>query len=396
MAKTVLIAAGGTGGHVFPGLATAAALRRVHPDLAVEFVGTAERLEATLVPKVGFTLHTVPAIQLARGFSPSTLKLPFVLASAVRRVVALIREREVVAAVGFGGYTSVPLALAARLTRTPLVVHEQNAIAGLANRLAARAATAVAVSYEEAMGSFGGTPTVLTGNPVRPDLLPEPARADDLSGAQIREVLRPQGLDTFGLDRDRRTLLVFGGSQGAQRINEATAASATLWADPGGIQILHATGARSHDESRIAWLGQGIDPDGRAQSEGLKVVCTEFIDRMDLAYAAADVVVCRAGASSIAELTALAVPSILVPYPHATADHQTANAMALQRVGGAVVIADENLDAGTLVGAAQPLLRDRMAYAAMQTRAAEFGRPEAAVDLASLITSVFAGQGRPT
>jgi UDP-N-acetylglucosamine--N-acetylmuramyl-(pentapeptide) pyrophosphoryl-undecaprenol N-acetylglucosamine transferase len=384
-AATVLIAAGGTGGHVFPGLATAAALREAWPAATVEFVGTADRLEARLVPEAGWALHTVPAMALARRASPAALKLPFVLAGAVRRVARLIRERDVAVAVGFGGYTSVPLALAARLTRTPLVVHEQNAVPGVANRLAARAAAVVAVSFEQARAGFGATRTVLTGNPIRPDLLPAPAGADGPTLRAARDGLRGTARTTFGLDPDRRTLLVFGGSQGALRINAALTGSAARWGDPGGLQVLHAAGRRTAEATRQGWLDAGVDPDGHAEPGRLKVVCVEFIQRMDLAYAAADVVVCRAGASSIAELTALAIPAVLVPYPHATADHQTANARAVEAAGGAVVVADADLDAAALVAAAEPILTDAARHAELVGGSASFGRPHAAADLAALV-----------
>lgn len=388
-ADTVLVAAGGTGGHVFPGLATAAALRRAHPDLAVEFVGTAERLEATLVPAAGYTLHTVPAMAWSRTLSPLTLKLPWVLGRAVGQVRRLIATRRVIAAVGFGGYTSVPLAVAARLTGIPLVVHEQNAVVGLANRLAGRIAAAVAVSFPQTAGDFPGIRTVVTGNPVRPDLLvADTAGEADLQAA--RRALRPEGLAAFGLDPARQTLLVFGGSQGARRINQAVTGSAGLWTAPGDLQILHATGRRTHTTTVAAWAAAGIDPDGDAGPDELKVVCRAFIDRMDLAYAAADVVVCRAGASSVAELTALALPAVLVPYPHATADHQTANARALGQAGGAIVVDDAATDATSLTAAAEPLLTDPARHAAMQAAAAAFGRPDAAVELASLVIDVSA------
>lgn len=375
MGEVVLLAAGGTGGHVFPGLATAAALRELRPGVEPVFVGTADRLEATLVPDAGWQLHTVPAMALRKD--ASLLKLPLVLARAVGSVRRLIGERDVIAAVCFGGYTSVPLALAARTTRTPLVVHEQNAVPGRANRLAARGAAAVGITFEEAADGFGGARTVLTGNPVRPGLLPG-ADASDLRAARL--ALREEALEAFGLDPDRRTLLVFGGSQGAQRINQALTGSAGRWADPSSLQVLHAAGARTHDETKAAWAAADVG--------ALKVVVREFIDRMELAYAAADLVVCRAGASSIAELTALGLPAILVPYPYATDDHQTANGMALARAGGAVVIADGDLDADALVAAVEPALADGGAAGTMAAAAADFGRPAAATDLARLVLEV--------
>ena len=375
MPDTVLLAAGGTGGHVFPGLATAAALQAAEPGLDVVFVGTADRLEARLVPEAGHELHTVPAMAFRKDLS--LLRLPLVLGRAVASVGRLIADRRVVAAVGFGGYTSVPLALAARRHRVPLVVHEQNAVAGRANRLAARGAAAVGVTFAEAASAFGSRRTVVTGNPVRPGLLPG-ADATDLPAA--RRALREEAMAAFGLDPDRRTVLVFGGSQGALRINRAVVDSIGRWADPGSMQVLHAAGTRTHAEVEAALADTDAAP--------LRLELRAFIDRMDLAYAAADLVVCRAGASSIAELTALGLPSVLVPYPHATDDHQTANARALAAAGGAVVIADHDLDAEALVAAAEPLLAADGPGRGMAAAATDFGRPRAAHDLAALVLEV--------
>ncbi len=369
---TVLLAAGGTGGHVFPGLATAAALTGADADLDVVFVGTADRLEARLVPEAGFDLHTVPAMAFRKD--ASLLKLPLVMARALRSVGRLVRERRVVAAVCFGGYTSVPLALAARRHGIPLVVHEQNAIAGRANRLAARGAAAVAITFEEAAGQFRGR-TVLTGNPVRPGLLP------DGDPREVRAELREEAVAAFGLDPDRRTLLVFGGSQGARRINQAVVHGLGRWRHPSQVQLLVATGSRTHAEFSEE-VAARLDEVGAAAPH---LVVREFIDRMDLAYAAADLVVCRAGASSIAELTALGLPSVLVPYPYATDDHQAANARALEAAGGAVVVPDDTMDADRLVAVAEPLLAPDGPGQAMADAAAAFGRPDAADALAALV-----------
>jgi UDP-N-acetylglucosamine--N-acetylmuramyl-(pentapeptide) pyrophosphoryl-undecaprenol N-acetylglucosamine transferase len=211
---TVLIAGGGTGGHVFPSLAVAEALRSAAPDLRVEFLGTTKGLESTLVPAAGWHLHTVDTLPLARKVSLSTLRVPLVVVRAARQARSLIEERSAVAALVFGGYVSVPLALAARWARIPLVVHEQNAIPGVANRLAARWASAVALTHDGP--GFGGGRVAVTGNPVRPGLDPEAVTAR-----------RAEALQHFDLEPERRTLLVFGGSQGARRINTAAVESAT-------------------------------------------------------------------------------------------------------------------------------------------------------------------------
>jgi len=380
----VLVAGGGTGGHVFPALATAAALRAARPGLEVEFVGTRRGLESHLVPAAGWSLHLVAAAPLSRRPSPALLRLPVVLVRSARDVAALIRDRGVGAALCFGGYTAVPLALAARRTGIPLIVHEQNAVPGIANRLAARWAHTVAVSVPQArerLGGRGGRRRVVdTGNPVRADL----AGID-------RAARRFEATAAFGLDPARRTLLVFGGSQGARRINDAAVGSAGRWTDPGGLQILHAAGRPTGERTARAW------EEALAAAPGPLVRCVEFLDRMDLAYAAADVVLCRAGASTIAELTALGLPSVLVPFPHATADHQTGNAHAMASAAAAVVVADADLDAATLVAACEPLLRDPGRRRTMAAAAAALGRPDAAEAVARLVLQALDGAaGRAT
>jgi UDP-N-acetylglucosamine--N-acetylmuramyl-(pentapeptide) pyrophosphoryl-undecaprenol N-acetylglucosamine transferase len=370
----VLIAGGGTGGHVFPSLATAAAVRAVRADLQVEFVGTARGLEARLVPEHGWPLHIIEALPLARGLSSQTLRIPLMLARASGAITRLIRDRGVVAALCFGGYVAAPLVLAARRTRVPLVIHEQNAVPGLANRLASRWAAAVALSMDTPQARAGlavtGGRLVVTGNPVRPGL-----------GGLDRGRLREEALLAFDLDPGRRTLLVFGGSQGAQRINQAVVASAGLWAAPERLQILHATGQSAHDAVAREWE-TALERDGR-----LRVRYVGFIDRMDLAYAAADLVLCRAGASSIAELTVMGLPSVLVPYPYAAADHQTANACVLQDAGAAVVIPDGQLNADELVRTVDGLLADPGTLVRMAAAARGAGRPNAADALARVLLS---------
>ena len=375
--STVLLAGGGTGGHVFPSLAVAEALRAAAPDLAVEFVGSARGLESTLVPAAGWQLHTIEAAPLARKVSLATLRLPLILARAVRQTRAVLAARHAVGAVVFGGYVSVPLALAARSARIPLVVHEQNAVPGVANRLAGRWAAAVALTHRGS--GFGRVTPVVTGNPVRPGL-----DADTIAGAKA------EALATFGLEPNRTTLLVFGGSQGARRINTATVDSARRWHEPQRLQILHAAGRRDFAEIDAAWTAAR---EGASEHDIPLVRCVDFIERMDLAYAAADAVVCRAGASTLAELTVLGLPSVLVPYPHATADHQTANARSVAEAGGARVVADEQFDAERLVAEAEPLLLDDATRGAMSAAARAFGRPDAAERVAALLLEAI-GRGQ--
>jgi UDP-N-acetylglucosamine--N-acetylmuramyl-(pentapeptide) pyrophosphoryl-undecaprenol N-acetylglucosamine transferase len=374
----VLLAGGGTGGHVYPSLAVAEALRDAAPEIDIEFIGTERGLEARAVPEAGWPLTVVEARPLARKASLATLQLPLVLARATGQVTRRIRDGQVRAALVFGGYTSVPLALAALRTRIPLIVHEQNSVPGLANRLAARWARSVAVTFPASVDRFPRPDrVVVTGNPVRPGF-----------SADAGERGREEGLAAFGLERGRRTLLAFGGSQGARRINQALVDAVGRWGAPERLQILHVTGRGGAEAARAAWDAVEHGP--------LVVRCVDFVDRMELAYAAADVVLCRSGASTLAELTVCGLPSVLVPYPHATDDHQTVNARDLAAAGGAVVVADGDLDGGTLVTACEPLLLDDDRRMAAAEAARRFARPDAAAAVAALVLEAAGQTGKGT
>lgn len=371
MNQAVLLAGGGTGGHVFPSLAVAAALRDARPDLDIGFVGTARGLESRLVPEAGWPLFEVGVLPLNRRPSLAALRVPGALLRASSAVAGVLRGRGAVAAAVFGGYVSLPLALAAWRTGTPYVVHEQNAVPGLANRIAARRAAAVAVTFPSSVTRVTRrVPVQVTGNPVRPGL------------ADTGPKGRAAAAALFGLDPQRRTLLVFGGSQGAQRINAAVAGSLGRWRAPEELQILHATG-RGRGGEAASDLATAAGAAGGGGTPLMRAV--EFIDRMDLAYAAADVVVARSGASTIAELTVLGLPSVLVPYPHATADHQMVNARDLAATGAATVVSDADLDGASLVAAAEPLLYDDAVRVEMGAAARRFGRPDAAARVAAMI-----------
>jgi UDP-N-acetylglucosamine--N-acetylmuramyl-(pentapeptide) pyrophosphoryl-undecaprenol N-acetylglucosamine transferase len=375
--RTVLVAGGGTAGHVFPAIAVAHELRALDPDVEPVFVGVPDRLEADLVPAAGFRLHHIDAVSIPRRPSPALLKVPGALRAGVRRCMDLIEQEQAVAAVTFGGYVSFPLDRAASRTNLPLVIHEQNSIPGLTNRIAARWADRVAVSFPGSAQRFRRPERcVVTGNPVRTDVL-----------ALERDARQADARARFGLDPDLPTLLVFGGSQGARRLNEAVVEAYGGWGDT-RLQILHAAGRGGHAEAAAGW------EQARAAGSGPPVQLVDFIDDMAEAYAASDVVVCRAGATSIAELTVLGLPSVLVPYPHATADHQTENGRALERTGGAVVIEDEQLDAARLVAAVRPLLDDEARYEDMARAARAFGRRDAATNVARLVLGLLDPEAR--
>jgi UDP-N-acetylglucosamine--N-acetylmuramyl-(pentapeptide) pyrophosphoryl-undecaprenol N-acetylglucosamine transferase len=373
--RTVLFAGGGTAGHVFPAVAVARELTRIAPGLEPVFVGTEHRLEGRLVPEAGFRLHHIDVLPLPRRLSLGLLKVPGALLGAVRRSDAIIREESPVAAIVFGGYVSFPLARAAARAGLPLVVHEQNSVPGLANRLAGRWAERVAVTFPGSADRFAHPERVaVTGNPVREEML-------ELDQEAVRDEARRH----FRLKPEVPTVLVFGGSQGARTINQAAVASYGRWSSPGRVQILHAAGQSLHREAAAGW------EQARAGGPGPTVRCVDFIDDMALAYAAADAVVCRAGATSIAELTALGKPALLVPYPHSTGDHQLHNGLALEQAGGAVVVEDGDLTAQRLVEVVEPWLVDAGARGAVAASSRAFGRRDAAANVARLLLDLVPG-----
>jgi len=377
MRQVVAFAGGGTAGHVFPAIATAHALQRIAPEIEPVFLGVADRLEGRLVPAEGFRFLPIETPSVPRRPSPALVTLPAKVRRSVAQVAGLLDAGSVVAALTFGGYVSFPVARAAARSELPLVIHEQNAVPGLANRLAARWADRIAVSVPSSVVRFRRSERcVVTGNPVRREI----AELD-------RTARRAQACERFGLRPDRPTLLVFGGSQGARSINRAIVDAHQHWDDV-DLQILHATGQATHESTATAWAK------AREAGRGPRVKVVDFIDSMADAYAAADVVVCRAGATSLAELTALGIPAILVPYPHATADHQTENAQALARAGGATVIRDSDLDARRLVDACRPLFTDPAELARMASSSRAFGRPDAADNLARVVVGLLAGGAR--
>jgi len=335
-------------------------------------MGTEGGLEAKLVPAAGFDFHPVSARPLVRSLSLAALRQPFAQLSAVREAGILVQGTDIV--VGVGGYASVPAVLAARRHHVPIVLHEQNAVPGLANRLLSRISDAVALSFPDARRSMPRrVRTAVTGNPVREEILRVPVERDRLA---------TEGREEFGLIEGRRTVVVFGGSQGAVHVDRAATGASRQLADRDDLQVLLITGPAHLDDVRRALP--------REHEGGLLIRVAGYVDRMDLAYACADLVVSRAGATTIAELTVCGLPSLLIPYPYATNGHQEANARALQRVGGAGVLLDDQLSAIVLAERIEGLLDHGEQLGAMAERSRSFGRPDAAGRLADLTESVQA------
>jgi UDP-N-acetylglucosamine--N-acetylmuramyl-(pentapeptide) pyrophosphoryl-undecaprenol N-acetylglucosamine transferase len=374
MTMRVAIAGGGTAGHVFPGLALGRTLRDRGHD--VFFLGTETGLEATLVPASGFSFHVIRARPFVRRPSLASLKAPLVALGAVRECRRLVRDADVV--VGMGGYVSVPGALASRREKRPLVLHEQNAIPGLANRALSRMARTVALTFADAGRFFPLKARLeLTGNPVRDEVLRVPME---------RETLAKEGRAEFDLDEARRTVLIFGGSLGALHLDRAAVGACRILRDRSDLQILLITGPAHFGSVERALAPSTVaGKRTRTRVSGIAIRPVAFVDRMDLAYACADLVVSRSGATTIAELTVCGLPCLLVPYPYATRGHQEANARALQRAGGATVLLDDQLSAESLAERIGSLIDHQERLAAMADGSKAFGRADAADRLADAV-----------
>jgi UDP-N-acetylglucosamine--N-acetylmuramyl-(pentapeptide) pyrophosphoryl-undecaprenol N-acetylglucosamine transferase len=346
-----VIAAGGTGGHIFPGIALAREIRARRPEAAVLFVGTGRGLEAKLVPESGFPLELVSAAGFAGKRPIARLRALTQLPAGFFQARRLLARHRARAVAGVGGYVTVPVLAAARSLGIPTLIHESNAFPGIANRLLNRFATRTAVGLEEANRRLV-RPGVVTGTPARPEFFAVPP-----------------------LDRGATTrrLLVFGGSQGARVLNRAMAEAATLLAAD-SIEVIHQTGEKDLDETLRRY---GAVP------AGWKV--TPFLPRIHEELAWADLVVSRAGSQTLAELAAAGRPAILVPFGAATHGHQTGNADVFARAGAAVAIGETGVSAKALARAIHDLFQKREVLVAMGERARTFARPDAARLLADLL-----------
>jgi len=351
----VMIAGGGTGGHVFPALAVAAELRRRRPQNEILFVGTEQGIEAKVVPAAGLPLRTLPGAGFKGVSAAGKLRSLSLLPRSFWGSVRLLREFRPDVVFGVGGYASGPATLAAALGGWPTVLFEPNAAPGLTNRLLAPLVTRAAVTYEETAYRFGAK-AVRTGSPVREEFLRVPAK---------------KHAPPF-------TLLIFGGSRGALAINRAVVdALDPLLAARTPLRFVHQTGERDFDAVRTAYARREIRAD-----------VLPFITDMAARFAAADLVICRAGASTVAELAAAGRAAILVPFPHATDQHQLRNAEAMERAGAARLLEQDLLTGERLAGEVAGLLNRPERLAEMEAAAKRLAVPDAAARIADLIESV--------
>jgi UDP-N-acetylglucosamine--N-acetylmuramyl-(pentapeptide) pyrophosphoryl-undecaprenol N-acetylglucosamine transferase len=362
VAETYLIAGGGTGGHLYPGIAIADEIRRRKPEAKVIFAGRGLPLERAIVERHGYGLV---AVKSGGVVGRSIGKRIAGLTMAVRgffeagRLLDVLKPRVVV---GVGGYASFPMVLAAQSRGIPTVIQDQNAVPGLSNRLLGRRARAIALTYDETRKHFGGR-GVVTGNPVR---------AEFVSADRDLARRRRQGGEA------RRHLLIFGGSQGARALNDAViAALPRLEARCSRLRVVHGTGPSDHDRVALAYARHGLDADVRP-----------YLTDIRAAYEDADLVVARSGASTMSELAACGKPAILVPLPNAAHDHQRRNADAAMAAGAAVVLEEKDLGGPSLAAAVETLLDDPAQLDAMERAASGLARPDAASRIVDLVESV--------
>ena len=353
----VLIAGGGTGGHVYPGLAIAEEWARRHPETEVVFIGTERGVEAKAVPSAGYRLRTIAARGFPRRPGFAQIQAVGALFTSLLQTWRILGEEAPRVAVVTGGYVSGPVGLLAKLRGIPVVVQEQNSVPGATNRWLSLIAQEVHISFLESRRYFRRRDRLkVTGNPIRRSLL----RQD-----------RATAYEALRLDASRRTLLVFGGSRGAASLNKAIGAALPRLQRVGRLQVLWQTG-----KDDAEWAAQ------EATKVQVPVRVMPYVERMELAYAVADLAVCRAGAMTIAELTACGIPSILVPYPHATHDHQTENAKGLVDRGAAEMVVDAELQGEDMARRIEALLRDEARLRRMGRNARAFSRTSAAERIA--------------
>jgi UDP-N-acetylglucosamine--N-acetylmuramyl-(pentapeptide) pyrophosphoryl-undecaprenol N-acetylglucosamine transferase len=363
---TVVLAGGGTAGHIEPALAVADALRRADPRIPIICLGTQRGLETRLVPMRGYELALIPPVPLPRSLTPELLSVPGRLAGAVSATAEVLNRVRARVLVGFGGYVATPAYLAARRRHVPIVVHEANVRAGLANKIGARFTRYVYTAQPRTRLPHGTS----IGMPLR-------AEISHLDRLAVADKARAH----FGLRPDLPVLLVTGGSQGARSLNLAVL-DAAGWIRSAGIQVLHILGPRS-----------GLDV--RLPDSGPPYVTLPYLDRMDLAYAAADFALCRSGAMTCAELTTVGLPAAYVPLPHGNGE-QRLNALPIEQAGGGLIVNDADLSPRWIAEVLIPILLDPQLVASMSAAAADMGSADTAEWLAAGIMDIaYPAPARP-
>lgn len=367
----IIVSGGGTGGHIYPALTIVRAIQKKISDAEFLYVGTKDGLEADIVPKEGLAFETVNIQGFKRSLTPENLVRGAQAFGGVVKAMSIVRRFKPDVAVGTGGYVCGPILLASSLLGIPTLIQEQNVMPGVTNRLLARFVSCIAMGTKEAAEHFPKGKRVFTGNPIREEVMK--ARSED-------------GKKMFGLDPKAKTVLVSGGSRGARSINRAMVGVLAHYAGRSGVQILHVTGKVGYDETLENLREAGVD-----LSAAGNLFIEPYLYNMPQALACADVAVFRAGAIGIAELTARGVPSVLVPYPFAAANHQEMNARAIASAGAARMILDRELTAERLLSVLAELLSEDAKLKRMAKAAKKLGRPKAADEIASRVIRLAKG-----
>lgn len=370
-----IISGGGTGGHIFPALSIADKLKELNPETEILFVGAEGRMEMEKVPAAGYKIIGLPVEGLKRKFTLGNLALPFKVMKSICMAKRILKEFKPDIAIGVGGYASAPLLWAANRLGIPTLIQEQNGFAGLTNKILGKKARRICVAYEGMERFFPADRIVLTGNPIRKGIVP------------TTDEMKKEGIDYYGLDPTRKHLLVVGGSLGSGTLNNAMKTWITKGCPGGGnMDVIWQCGRfykdtidvfmKEAEANRIGGLTMG------------HIHHTDFIGRMDLAYAAADIVISRSGASSISELCAAHKACILVPSPNVTEDHQTHNAMALVRKDAGIIVKDAEAE-DKLLPTACSLIKDKEKIEAMERNIAALAKTDAAMTIAENVYAII-------
>ena len=356
-APHIIISGGGTGGHVFPAIAIAHALKNINPDTQILFVGARGRMEMQKVPDAGYRIIGLPVAGIQRRLTWKNLMVPFKLIRSLSMSARIIRDFKPDVVVGVGGYASGPVLRVAGRKGIPMLIQEQNSYAGVTNRLLAAKASKICVAYEGMEQYFPGEKIELTGNPVREELIPDSDK-------------KQQALHHFGLSDGMKTILVIGGSLGARSINLSIIEHLQEF-EQNRVQLIWQCGKHYHQQAMEAMSPYSLP----------HVRLMDFIDRMDLAYAAADLIISRAGAGTISELALVKKPVILVPSPNVAEDHQTRNARSLSDRNAAILVRDEDARY-ELINKALGVLENEEQSRALSDHIAQIAKPDSAQKIA--------------
>ncbi len=361
--ERAIISGGGTGGHIFPAIAIADEIRKRNPEAEILFVGAVGKMEMEKVPAAGYKIIGLEIVGLKRELALSNFALPFKIVKSILKARKIIKDFNPQVAVGVGGYASGPTLKAATMLNIPSIVQEQNSFPGKTNKLLAKKVQRICVAYDGLDRFFPADKIILTGNPTRSDMV-------DITGK------KEDALRYYGLSSDKQTMLIIGGSLGARTLNESMTES--LQKIPAEVQVIWQCGKLYHNKLKEA-VGANLP-------SNIKMM--QFIDRMDLAYAAADIVISRAGAISVSELCLIGKPVILVPSPNVAEDHQTKNAMALVEKDAAILVKDVDAKE-VLIAKALELLQDNSRKEVMSANIAKLGKPNATAEIVNTLEELI-------